>query len=107
MPIKFQVSITRLAEKDVEEIWTYIAADSPTEETKFILKLEEQAFTLERSPLRCPLIPENTILGTENRHLLYGNYRTIFRVSGKTVYVLRIIHSEKTANWETVVRKHG
>lgn len=95
MPIKFQVSITRSAEKDVEEIWTYIAADSPTEATEFILKLEEQVSTLERFPLRCPLIPENAILGTENRHLLHGNYRTIFRVSGRTVYVLRIIHGSR------------
>lgn len=95
MPTKYQVDITRSAEKDVEEIWTYIAVDSPNEATKFILKLEEQVSTLERFPLRCPLIPENLILGTENRHLIFGNYRTIFRISGKAVYVLRIIHGSR------------
>lgn len=95
MPARFQVNITRSAEKDVEEIWTYISADSPPEASKFILKLEEQVSTLERFPLRCPLIPENAILGTENRHLVYGNYRTIFRIAGKMVYVLRIIHGAR------------
>ncbi len=95
MPAKYRVDVTRSAEKDVEEIWTYIAADSPNEAAKFILKLEGQVSTLERFPLRCPLIPENAVLGTENRHLLYGHYRTIFRVSGKNVYVLRIIHGSR------------
>ena len=95
MPTKYQVDITCSAEKDVEEIWTYIAVDSPIEATKFILKLEEHVSTLERFPLRCPLFPENVILGTENRHLLYSNYRTTFRVAGKTIYVLRIIHGSR------------
>jgi plasmid stabilization system protein ParE len=95
MPTKFHVNITLSAEKDVEEIWTYIAADSPAEATKFILKLEDQVTTLEQFPQRCPLIPENALLGTENRHLLYGNYRTIFRIDGKAVYVLRIIHGAR------------
>ncbi len=96
MPTKsFQVDITRSAEKDVEEIWTYIAIDNPNEATKFIFKLEEQVSTLKRFPFRCLLIPENAILGTENRHLLYGNYRTIFRISGKTVHVLRVIHGSR------------
>ena len=95
MPAKFQVSITRSAEKDIEEIWTYIAADSPADALKFILRLEEQAATLEQFPQRCPLIPENALLGTENRRLLYGNYRTIFRIEGRIVYVLRIIHGAR------------
>jgi len=95
MSTKYQVNITRSAEKDVEEIWTYIAVDSPKEATRFILNLENQISTLEHFPLRCPLIRENVILGTENRHLLYGHYRTLFRISGKTVYVLRIIHGSR------------
>ena len=95
MPTKYRVDVTRSAEKDVEEIWSYIAVDSPNEAAKFILKLEEQVSTLERFPLRCSLIPENEILGTDNRHLIYGNYRTIFRISGKTIHVLRIIHGSR------------
>ena len=95
MSVKFQVRITQSAESDVEEIWTYIAADSPVEASKFILQLEAQMRTIERFPQRCPLIPENELLGTEYRQLLYGNYRTIFRISGKTVYVLRVVHGSR------------
>ena len=46
-------------------------------------------------PERCPLIPENEILGTRYRHLLYGNYRTVFRIERKTVYLIRVIHGAR------------
>jgi len=95
MRVKYNVEITAAAERDVEEIWTYIADDSPENATAFILRLEEQLDTLEQLPERCPLIPENEQLGTSYRHQLHGAYRTIFRISGKTVYILRIIHGTR------------
>jgi plasmid stabilization system protein ParE len=95
MPAACSIEITPAAERDVEDIWTYIAADSPGNATAFILRLEEQIEALEQIPERCPLIPENEHLGTSYRHLLYGAYRTIFRISGKTVYILRIIHGAR------------
>ena len=72
MPARFQVEVARRAELDVEEIWTFIAADDPNAADKLILQLEKQLRTLERFPERCPLIPENELLGTRYRHLLYG-----------------------------------
>lgn len=95
MPARFQVKITRSAEQDIEEIWTFIAADSADAATKFINELENQAAALARFPERCPLIPENELLGSRYRHLLHGHYRTIFRVHGRTVYVLRVIHGAR------------
>jgi plasmid stabilization system protein ParE len=95
MPAKYRVRITRASERDIEEIWTFIANDSPEEADKFIRRLEEQIETLEKFPERCSLIPENEILGTRYRHLLYGNYRSLFRIVRKTVYVLRVIHGAR------------
>jgi len=101
MPAKFRVKITRTAERDIEETWSFIAQDSPEEAEKFIRRLEEHIDTLERFPERCPLIPENEILGTRYRHLLHGNYRCVFRTAGKTVFVLRVIHGTRLldASW--------
>ena len=95
MPAKFRVRITRTAERDLEEAWAFIAQDSPEEAEKFVGRLEEQIETLERFPERCPLIGENEILGTRYRHLICGNYRAVFRVIGKVVYVLRVIHGAR------------
>jgi plasmid stabilization system protein ParE len=95
VPAKLRVRISRAAERDVEDIWSFIAQDSPKEAGQFVARLEEQLTTPEQFPERCSLIPENEILRTRYRHLLYGNYRTVVRVTGRTVYVLRIIHGSR------------
>jgi len=95
MPAKFRVSITRAAESDIDQAWSFIAQDSPETADKFISRLEEQIETLEVFPNRCALIPENEILGTRYRHMFYGDYRTVFRVVKRTVYVLRVIHGAR------------
>lgn len=95
MAARYRVRIARTAELDLEEIWGFIAADSQDEADKFILRLEAQIDTLDRFPERCPLIPENELLGTHYRHLLLGNYRLIYRIAGKTVFVMRVIHGAR------------
>ena len=80
---------------DVAEIWDYIAQDNPANAEPFIQKLTEQIKTLEAFPEHCPLIAENRILGTFYRHLIYGHYRTIFRITDQKVIILRIIHGAR------------
>lgn len=92
MPAKFRVEITPSAEADIREIYNYIAEDSPNQAAMFVEALEHKVYTLEQFPMRCPLIPESNILGKDYRHLIHGHYRMIFRVSRKTVYVVRVIH---------------
>ena len=77
------------------EIWEQIAQDKPAAATAFILQMEEQISTLEDSPERCPLVPENELLGTAYRHLLYGKYRTIFKVIGSRVIIMRVLHGSR------------
>ena len=95
MPTKFRVKISRRAQRDIDEIWTFIARDSVSEANKFISQLENQLKTLRRFPERCPLIPENLIWGTRYRQLLYGKYRSIFRVEGRIVRVVRVVHGAR------------
>ena len=77
------------------EIWEYIAQDKPDVATAFVLRLEEQIRALERFPERAPLAPENELLGSAYRHLLYGNYRTIFKIVGSKVIILRVLHGAR------------
>jgi toxin ParE1/3/4 len=95
VPAKFIVETTPSAEADIAEIWDYIAQDSPTNAEAFVLALEEQIASLEKFPERCSRIPENEILGTSYRHLIHGSYRTIFRIAGPRVVILRVIHGAR------------
>jgi toxin ParE1/3/4 len=95
VPAKSLVEITRSAEADVAEIWDYIAQDSPANAEAFVLALEEQIASLEKFPERCSRIPENEILGTSYRHLIHGFYRTIFRIAGSRMILLRVIHGAR------------
>jgi toxin ParE1/3/4 len=51
--------------------------------------------TLSYSPRRCSLIPENELLGTRYRHLIIRKYRVVFRISGNTVFILRVVHGSR------------
>jgi toxin ParE1/3/4 len=95
MPKKYNVDITAAAEADVNEIWEFIAQDDPDAATAFVLRLEEQIRTLERFPERCQLIRENELLATAYRHLMYGNYRTIFKIIESRVIIMRVLHGAR------------
>ena len=95
MPKRYRVKITRRAEEDIEAIYTYIYHDNPKAASAFVVELEHQIYSLERFPLRCPTILEAEELGVPYSHLIYGEYRTIFRISGNKVYILRVIHGSR------------
>jgi toxin ParE1/3/4 len=95
MQKKFKVEITETAEEDIAGIWDYIARNSSEAASNFILHFEEQIETLEKFPERCPLIPENDILGTKYRHFIYGAYRAIYKISGPRVIIMRVIHGAR------------
>ena len=79
---KFHVEITRTAESDITSIFEYISQDSSDAAGKWVEEIERQIDSLETFPARCPVIPEAKELGQEYRHLVYGNYRTVFRIQG-------------------------
>jgi plasmid stabilization system protein ParE len=95
MPKRYRVEITRRAEADIEAIHSYIRRDSDRAASAFVAELERQIVSLERFPLRCPVIAEAAELGVPYRHLVYGDYRTIIRVDQGTVYILRVVHGAR------------
>ena len=95
MPARYKIEIAKTAEKDIAEIWEYIARHFSDNAARFVLRLEGKIGALERSPLRCPPIPENALLGTDYRHLILGEYRVIFRVERTIVFVLRMLHGNR------------
>jgi toxin ParE1/3/4 len=95
VPKTYEVLLARHAQRDLAEVYDYIAADSPANAAAFVQAIEEKVFSLASMPERASLIPENTQLGTGHRHLVHGNYRIIFRIEGDAVLVLRIVHGAR------------
>ena len=91
MTKRYKVNLTQLAQKDLEQIYYYIAADSIDSAKNFVLELEKKIDSLESFPDRQPLIAENEFFATDYRHLIYKKYRIIYRISGKTVFILRVV----------------
>ena len=92
MPKRYRVEVTRSAERDAIRIYEYIERRSPQRALKWFAEIERQMGTLPQLPARCPVIPEADDIGAEYRHLIWGNYRTIFRIEGRIVHVVRVIH---------------
>ena len=92
MTKKFKVNLTQLAQRDLEQIYSYIAADSIENAMSFVLELEKKIYSLDTFPERHPLIAENEFFATDYRHLIYKKYRVIYRISEKAVFILRVIH---------------
>jgi plasmid stabilization system protein ParE len=92
---KYRVEITQTAEGDLRKIYSYIASDNEKAAAAWIQEIDRQIGSLEQFPLRCPVIPESLELGKEYRHILYGDYRTIFKVENLQVTIMRVIHGAR------------
>jgi len=95
MQKKYQVKTTPTAEDDILSIFKYIANDKPSAALKWVYEVENQINSLEKFPKRGPVIPEAAKLGVDYRHIIYGNYRTIFRIIQNKVIILRVINSSQ------------
>jgi plasmid stabilization system protein ParE len=95
LPKSFQVDITAAAEGDVNEIRAFIARDKPEAAAKWVETISRQFRALERNPERHEVIPEAGDLGVEYRHQVFGSYRTIYRIEGARVIIVRVIHGSR------------
>ena len=53
---------------------------------------------------RCPIIPEALELRIEYRHLVNAPYRTIFRIVGFRVIIVRVIHGAQLLDLDILDR---
>ena len=99
----YRVSLAAPAEADAYAAFERIRAAAPLHAEKWLTRLFEAIFSLDRLPTRCRVIPEAKELGFPARHLLFGKgngvYRIIFHVQKdeQHVRVLRIWHASRDA----------
>jgi plasmid stabilization system protein ParE len=95
-----RVVVTPEAERDLDELFRFVALDNPAAARKFVAGLRKRLKTLASMPKRCPRAPEDGLDGLEIRHLVHGRYRIIFGIDGKTVVILQVRHGTRLPTTE-------
>lgn len=92
MTKKYRVLITKIAEEDIRYIFEYILSDNPQAAERWKGEIKSQIDSLKEFPARCRIIPEAVDIGIDYRHIIYGDYRTVFKITDNTVFVMRVFH---------------
>ena len=91
----FRVKITAEANRDLDEILTWLLAEGAGETgIRWFSGLKKAVGSLSELPKRCSLAPENASFPFEVRQLLYGRkrevYRVLFTIQDDSVVVLHV-----------------
>lgn len=86
---KYQIKLTSEAEKDIEDIYDYIAKKDTPKNAEYVLdNLELLILSLDEAPERGHYPPELSIQGIkEFREVLFKPYRAIYEITGNRVIV--------------------
>ena len=79
----------------MRQIYRFIAREAPAAAAEWMEGVEAAIDSLEEMPARCPVAPEPRFAKRGIRQLLYGRYRILFRLEGRYVRVLTILHTAR------------
>jgi len=92
---KYKVLITKTAEEDTRSIFEYIYSDNPQAANRWKGEIKFQIASLRELPMRCSIIPEADEIGFDYRHIIYGDYRTIFKITEDLIFIMRVFHCSR------------
>ena len=86
---KYRVIVTDEAEKDILDIYDYIAKKDTLQNAEYVLdNLESLILSLEKSPQRGHYPPELSTQGIkEFKEIIFKPYRAIYEITGSKVIV--------------------
>ncbi|MEA3000928.1 MAG: toxin ParE1/3/4 [Sphingomonadales bacterium] len=88
-----RVRITRSAERDLDEIAAWIAAENPSRAASFVRELREKCLNLGSQPKRYPLV--RNLGGYEIRKRTHAHYLILFFVMADHVEVAHVVHGSR------------
>jgi len=92
---KYTVRLLSIAEHDLKELITYVAAENVTDALTLADKIERELRNLSTHP-RLGKIPNDEQFATMGyRVLVVDNYLIFYKVMGDTILVYRIIHGAR------------
>lgn len=97
---RFNVLVTKIAEEDIRYIFEFISRDNPRAAENWKAEIKSQIKSLKEFPARCSIIPEADDIGIDYRHIIYENYRTVFKIADDIVFIMRVFHSSRLLDLE-------
>ncbi len=92
---EYTIRLLRVAEDDLTEIITYIAADRPSAAEKLAARIEKALQLLSRNPRAGRLALEEELLSLGYRYLVVEKYLIFYTIERHTIYVHRILHGAR------------
>ena len=84
------------AVRDLEDIVSFVAIDSPLNAQRLLARLSAKARSLQTSPQRGRIVPELLRFGMRTWRELVGRpYRLVYRVTGGAVIVLAVFDGRR------------
>jgi toxin ParE1/3/4 len=97
--IRYAVRVTIACESQITRYGLYFAKHRRVPETarRWVNRIYDKIETLEISPQRCPLAPEDVFRDYDVRYLLIGDYVALFTIdeSARTVHVIGFRHGHR------------
>jgi plasmid stabilization system protein ParE len=97
----YRVVITAAAKQNLRDAYHWAAERAPHTAALWLQRFETELQTLANFPDRFQLAPENALVETEIRQLIFGRrrgaYRALFAIVGNEVRVLHIRRAAR--NW--------
>lgn len=93
--MKYRVEVTDQAETEIESAYQWIFQESPLASEKWFRGLLEVVDSLSTNPERCRVARESDEVGVEIRQLIYGNYRLLFSVEYRSVFIIHFRHLKR------------
>lgn len=92
---KYAIRLLRLAEEDLSEIITYVAADRPSATEVLATKIERNISLLSANPYLGRIPAEVELVRQGYRYLVVDNYLIFYTIEGQLIYVHRILHGAR------------
>jgi len=87
-----RIRITPLAERDLEDLWFFIAQDDPAAADRLLDLLEEKYKVLADNPHMGPARPD---IAKELRYHPVGSYLLLYRIISGGIELVRVVHGAR------------
>ncbi len=95
MSQEYEVRLLSVAEQDLADIITYIAAENPTAAEKLLNKIEKNLANLSKFPFLGKEPQDKPLIKMGYRYCIVDNYLIFYTVGKNSILIHRIIHGAR------------